>query len=93
MDKAREEKFLKNLSEIVSKAESAGVGRSKMKGVIQRFKELWDARVREAEATQFAKLYFRSASAFAGFGLLMILTLLSMVLVLLAVERNTRANK
>jgi hypothetical protein len=90
MDKAEQKQFLENLSVIISKAKAAGVGRSKMDGVIERFKEIWESKATLEKSKQIERQISKAAFASSAFALLLILTMLSMVLVLLAIERNTR---
>jgi hypothetical protein len=90
MDKAEQKQFLENLSLIISKAKAAGVGRSKMDGVIERFKEIWDSKAALQKSQEIDRQISKAAFASSAFALLIILTMLSIVLVLLAIERNTR---
>jgi hypothetical protein len=93
MDRREQSRFLANLAEVIEKAKTAGVGRAKMDIVVSRFKQIWDQRSLSARTQAWEKMGERTAFVSAAFGGLMILTLLTMVLVLLAVERNTRAKK
>lgn len=82
--------FLNNLSDIIAKARAAGVGASKMSSVLQRYEELWKLKLEKEQARQTERLIARASSLASAFALLIVLTALSMVLVLLAIERNTR---
>ena len=92
MDKGDQKRFLENLSLIISKAKAAGVGRSKMEGVIERFKEIWDSKAVQQKSQETERQIYKAAFASSALAFLVILTMLSMVLVLLAIERNTRVN-
>ena len=91
IEKDQQEAFLKNLSEIIGKAKAAGVDSSKMGTVIERFGSIWESKWKREQENQNARLIARASSTAAAFSLLLILTTLSMVLVLMAIERNTRA--
>jgi hypothetical protein len=91
MDTREQKQFLDNLALIISGAKAAGVNRSRMEAVIQRYKVIWDSKAAVEKSQQIERSISTAAFASTGFGLLLLLTLLSVVLVLLAIERNTRA--
>lgn len=86
--------FLDNLASVLQTAENKGVTDQQLKQIVSSFSEMWiesakyDAELREKIAQEkqmrFAKLMT------LGFQLLITLMILSLILVLLAIERNTR---
>ena len=84
--------FLGNLSDILAQAKSSGVDQpSKLVRVSEKYAALWREKARREGLRTSERLVARAAFASAAFGFLLILATLSIVLVLLAIERNTRA--
>jgi len=87
--------FLDNLATILQTAGTKNLTDEQLKQVVSDYAEMWIAAVKYDEAaqekmSQERQVRFKLLVA-VGFGLLITLMILSLVLVLLAIERNTRA--
>jgi hypothetical protein len=81
--------FLENLDEIIQKAKSHSLSDEQLVGVVNNYADWWKSMNIKKEdplAKQFARTFYIEAAS----GLFGVITVLCMILVLLAVERNTR---
>ncbi|HSY18069.1 MAG TPA: hypothetical protein VK815_07030 [Candidatus Acidoferrales bacterium] len=88
------EAFLANLAAILQTANNKSLSDTQLKEVVKNYAELWLASVKEQAELQIKidgeKQRHFEVLVCVGFGLLMTLMVLCLILVLLAIERNTR---
>lgn len=88
--------FLKNLAAVLVSANSKNLSADSMEEVVKDFAELWLTTLKEDAAARAEKLLEKQRQftelTTVAFGLFISLMILCLVLVLLAIERNTRMN-
>ncbi len=84
--------FLDNLAVILQTANTKHLTTVQLEQVVRNFAELWIAQNEKAPEPNSAleKQIFRASCISAAFGLFITLTIFCLILVLLAIERNTR---
>jgi len=85
--------FLKNLASILTEAKANNVANKDIEEVVSSFGDAWVQMNIKDKKTEDEILSERVAQAGYAFDLVITLTVLCMILVLLAVERNTRLAK
>jgi len=79
--------FVDNLSDVISDAESKNL---KVTDIINNYKTIKLSKIRESGVEQYKELGKKVAVSLAIFGLIIFISLMSLILVMLAIERNTR---
>ncbi len=79
--------FLTNMSEVISDAESKKV---EVINVINNYKTLKISKLNKGEMAEYKELGQKAALYSVVFGLVIFIALMSLILVMLAIERNTR---
>lgn len=87
MTESQQRDFLKNMTEVVSKANARNAD---IANVINSYKTIKLQRIQKSEMEQYTRMAVRAGYISGIFGLLLILCILGLVLVMLAIERNTR---
>lgn len=85
--------FLKNLSVIVEQVKKKANSGDELVYIVNRYHALKIERLKPSEIDKYAALATKSGYIAGIFGLLLILSILSLVLVMLAIERNTRLDR
>ncbi|MFH1846013.1 MAG: hypothetical protein ABH869_00445 [Candidatus Omnitrophota bacterium] len=92
LDKTDQEDFMENLSLIIDQAEN---GTENVVDIINEYKTVKLEKLKKPEFEKYEAMVRKGAILSAIFGLVLFIALMSLILVVLAVERNTRvmANK
>jgi hypothetical protein len=87
LDEKDQEDFIENLSLIITEAENKG---EDVVDVINDYKTAKLSKLQKTEFEKYEKVAERGAIIGAMFGLIIFIALMSLILVMLAIERNTR---
>ena len=87
LDKKDQEDFIDNLSSIISEAENK---KENVVDVINEYKTAKLSKLQKTEAEKYEKIAEKGAIIGAIFGLVLFIALMTLILIMLAVERNTR---
>jgi len=86
----KKQDFITNMSEVITDAENNNL---EVVNVINNYKTLKFSKLTKSEIEQYKDMGQEVALYSAIFGLLIFIALMSLILVLLAIERNTRGNR
>lgn len=90
MKPAHKRAFLENLNAILSQAEEKMIAGARLEKVVRDYAVLWKSKNERNETDRYEVLAKQAGYVSTGFGLAIVLAILCLILVLLAVERNTR---
>jgi hypothetical protein len=89
-DPEQQQDFVDNLAEVIEGAEQKDLDVIK---VINNYKTIKLSKLKQSDFERYAKVARRGALLGAMLGIVLFISLMSLVLVMLAIERNTRVNR
>lgn len=93
MPESEQQNFFDNLSEIVAKARKADVSREYEIKIFNTYHNVKLSKIKANEFNKYSELIEKGGYIAGIFGLILILSILSLILVTLAIERNTRGKE
>jgi hypothetical protein len=88
---SQQQDFVDNLSQVIDEAKTQGISSDKLSDLENDYHKIKRQKIMTAEMTKYIALGVKAGAAALIFLLILVLCIVSLILVLLAIERNTRA--